>query len=39
MNTTGREMDDVRNNSCFQSLGKSNMTSVFLKSVGIPVGE
>lgn len=39
MNTVKREMEDVKNNSSLQSLGKSNMTTVFLRSGGASVGE
>lgn len=39
MNTVKREMEDVKNNSSLQSLGKSNMATVFLRSGGTSVGE
>lgn len=39
MNMVKREMEDVKNNSSLQSLGKSNMTTVFLRSGGASVGE
>lgn len=39
MNMMRREIEDIKNDSCPQSLGRSNMTTMFLKSVGISVGK
>lgn len=39
MNMMRREIEDIKNDSCLQSLGKSNMTTMFLKSVGTSVGK
>lgn len=38
MNMMRREIEDIKND-CLQSLGKSNMTTMFLKSVGTSVGK
>lgn len=38
MTTMRTEMEARNNNSCLLPLGKSNMNTVFLKSVGTSVG-
>lgn len=39
MNMMRAEVEDIKNDSCLQSLGRSSMTTMSLKSVGTSVGK